>query len=91
MRPITPLAALSCLIFMIVTAEAQHCPPIDESYLGLVWIRHAAGEQALELTVEYAKTGGQPKEKATDRNSCTKHVFSEAAKSPPAASPVVRR
>ena len=63
MRPITPLAALSCLIFMIVTAEAQHCPPIDESYLGQVSIRHAAGNQALELNVEYSKTGGQPKEK----------------------------
>jgi hypothetical protein len=63
MRSMTPLAVLSCMIFMVVTAEAQHCPPIEESYLSQVSIKHGTGDQALELKVEYSKTGGQPKEK----------------------------
>ncbi len=63
MRPMTPLAVLSCSIFMVVTAEAQHCPPIVESYLSQVSIKHDAKDQALELKLEYSKTGGQPKQK----------------------------
>jgi hypothetical protein len=50
-------------MFVVASAEAQHCPPIGESYLSQVSIKHDAEDQALDLKLEYSKTGGQPKEK----------------------------
>ncbi len=63
MKPMTLLAVLSCFLFMVAAVEAQHCPPIVESYLSQVSIKHDAKDQALDLTLEHAKTGGQPKPK----------------------------
>ena len=63
MKPLTTSAVLFCVLSMVAAAEAQHCPPIEESYLSQVSIKHAAGDRALEVKVEYSKTGGQTKEK----------------------------
>ena len=63
MKPITPLALLSCVVLMVTPARAQHCPPIVESYLSQISVKHDSKDQALDLKVEYSKTGGQPKPK----------------------------
>src|SRR4051794_18567220 len=63
MRSTTPLAVLSCFISMAAAAEAQHCPPIVESYLSRVSIKHDVEDRALDLKLEYSKNGGQPKPK----------------------------
>jgi len=40
---------------------AQHCPPIVESYLSEISVKHKEG--AIAIRVEYTKNGGQPKKK----------------------------
>ena len=60
MKPLTPLAVLSCFVFVVTPTEAQHCAPIVESYLSQISIKHNEEHQALDLTVEYSKVGGRP-------------------------------
>jgi hypothetical protein len=63
MKFTTSLAVLSCLVLMVNPAKAQHCAPIMESYLSRISIKHDAKDQALDLKVEYSKTGGRQKPK----------------------------
>jgi hypothetical protein len=42
-------------------AHAQHCPPIAESYLSEISVKHV--DESLAIHIEYTKTGGQPKAK----------------------------
>jgi len=42
-------------------AQAQHCPPIVESYLSEISVKHVG--ESMTVRVEYAKNGGQPKAK----------------------------
>jgi hypothetical protein len=51
---------LPLLAALIAVGRAQHCAPIDESYLAQVALRHE--QRDLRLHVEYAKSGGQRKD-----------------------------
>ncbi len=53
-----------CALFAVVQgignggpARAQHCPPIEESYLSAISLRRAAGGKTLDLEIEYRKLG----------------------------------
>lgn len=61
MKPIARPAVLSCFVLTVTPASAQHCPPIVESFLSQISVRHDSQDQALDLKLEYSKTGGQPK------------------------------
>lgn len=54
------LRALPLLALLLAVGRAQHCAPIDESYLAKVELRHEQG--SLHLRAEYAKSGGQSKD-----------------------------
>lgn len=54
------LRALPLLALLLAVGRAQHCAPIDESYLAKVELRHEQG--SLHLRAEYAKSGGQIKD-----------------------------
>ena len=60
MKPTILLAVFFCSIFIVTPIGAQHCAPIVESYLSQISVKHDAKDQALDLKLEYCKTGGRP-------------------------------
>ena len=57
------MAVLSCLMFLASPAMAQHCAPIAESYLSQISVTLDAKQKAIDLKLEYSKSGGRPMEK----------------------------
>lgn len=48
---------LLAVFFSTIKLQAQHCPPIVESYLSQTRIKHT--DNGLQLSLRYSKTGGQ--------------------------------
>ena len=51
--------SILCIAYL-PAASGQHCPPIVESYLQSVTVKHTEG--GIALNIDYRKTGGQRKE-----------------------------
>ena len=85
MKPNLAMCVLSCLAFLSAPATAQHCAPIVESYLSQISVKPDAKRKAIDLKVEYSKTGGRshPKYQAYLLAYLTKNE--NAALSPPPA------
>lgn len=58
MKPLSRLTILSCFVLVVTPARAQHCPPILESYLSQISIKHNRKDRSLDLNVTYSKGGG---------------------------------
>jgi hypothetical protein len=55
------LVTIALFVFLQAnhSAYAQHCPPIAESYLSEISVKHA--DESIAVRVEYTKNGGQPR------------------------------